>query len=78
MTCLLVISHRLTALCYSQSQKREARFRAAQEARKQLERKVKMEEYQEKRDLAQWFMAICGVYTIIMHMVHGGGTWYSW
>lgn len=27
----------------------EARFRAAQEARKQLERKVKMEEYQEKR-----------------------------
>ena len=65
---------RLRAFCHSHSLC-EARFRAAQEARKHLERQVKMEEYQERRALAQcfFFAIFCGVYTWkIMDIFHGG------
>ena len=64
---------RLRAFCHSHSLC-EARFRAAQEARKHLERQVKMEEYQERRALAQCFFlpffAVC---------IHGKSwTYFMW
>ena len=43
----------------------EARFRAAQESRKHLERQVKMEEYQERRDLEWLILNEFDIYTDI-------------
>ena len=52
-----VISHGSERVLSFPRSNSEARFRAAQESRKHLERQVKMEEYQERRDL-EWLILI--------------------